>query len=378
MQKNLLETIGVFYECVGEEFDYQTAAAAYSAQADDTGISLSEIQPLTGRFRIRGYKNLSIDALNGWAPSKVKCPQLAKLKRALIAIPALTPVMRRAFVSDADWRSSETFARVAGPWGYHADGSSIISKGVLNVLTCGFARNPDQTEISAETLADMAVMNKHLKKALSMQQRISRVEQTLIETRNVLDIIDFGVVLYGDNGRILYANASATRIFADDDGLSATSSDIYAESGKANLAVSKLLNNVCRSELAMGMRSGGMTHVPRKSGRRPYILTAAPMVANAMDNSQASAVIFIFDPDKRPTTAAKILKKSYQLTQVEAELAVALMNGQKLDEIASERDVSYNTMKSHLHAVFSKTNTNRQVDLVSLLLRSATGFDLRG
>lgn len=53
------------------------------------------------------------------------------------------------------------------------------------------------------------------------------------------------------------------------------------------------------------------------------------------------------------------------------------MHGESLDEVARKRDVSYDTMKTHLHSIFSKTNTNRQVDLVSLLVRSIAGFKLR-
>jgi len=47
-----------------------------------------------------------------------------------------------------------------------------------------------------------------------------------------------------------------------------------------------------------------------------------------------------------------------------------LANGLTLDEAATELDVSRNTVKSHLSAVFAKTGVNRQTQLVQLILKS--------
>ncbi len=68
---------------------------------------------------------------------------------------------------------------------------------------------------------------------------------------------------------------------------------------------------------------------------------------------------------------------SYGLTQSEAEIAHALVLGGTLDEVAVTRGISRNTAKSHLHSIFAKTSTNRQSELVSLLLRSVAGINLR-
>ena len=42
-----------------------------------------------------------------------------------------------------------------------------------------------------------------------------------------------------------------------------------------------------------------------------------------------------------------------------------------LDEIASTRHQSVGTLRKHLAAIFEKTRTNRQAELVALLVRMA-------
>ena len=58
----------------------------------------------------------------------------------------------------------------------------------------------------------------------------------------------------------------------------------------------------------------------------------------------------------------------FELT--EALLARDLAGGQSLREIAAQRGISYDTARSHLRAIMSKTAIHRQTDLVALLRAS--------
>lgn len=377
MQKKLLGAIDVFYDCVGDTFDYGTALKSYSAMAEDSAVALSEIRPLTGKVIVRGSHKIPAEALNGWQPAREKCPQREVLRKALSSIPIHVPVMRRTFVSDEDWQGSLTCKRVAEPWGFHGDGTSLLTKGILKVITCGFARTPEQEEMRADTLVTMAFMNNHLSRAISMQNRISQVEQMLLQSRNVLDLIEFGVVLYGPDKKPVFVNASAQKMFDDEDGMKLNTSGIVLYDSRIQQEFSQLLINTYCIDKALSARSGGMISIPRSSGRTPYTLTIVPMQNSLVGDETVSAVAFIFDPLKKQTTTLKVIAENYGLTRTEAKLAYSLMQGETLEGAAQKRDVSYNTMKTHLHSIFSKTNTNRQVDLVSLLLRSVTGVKLK-
>jgi DNA-binding CsgD family transcriptional regulator len=61
------------------------------------------------------------------------------------------------------------------------------------------------------------------------------------------------------------------------------------------------------------------------------------------------------------------LQQMFGLTSAEVQLAMRLATGQTPLEIARQNKVSRTTIRSHLAALFSKTETNRQSELVALL-----------
>ena len=57
------------------------------------------------------------------------------------------------------------------------------------------------------------------------------------------------------------------------------------------------------------------------------------------------------------------------MTQSECQVASLLIQGKSLMQIANELAVSRTTVAFHLRHIFQKTRTNRQAELVSLLLQ---------
>ena len=62
-----------------------------------------------------------------------------------------------------------------------------------------------------------------------------------------------------------------------------------------------------------------------------------------------------------------LLSTVFGLTPAEAKLASMLARGLLLDQIAHNLSVSKDTARNQLHAVFAKTNTHRQSELVAVL-----------
>ncbi|MFC5386197.1 response regulator [Aquamicrobium segne] len=63
------------------------------------------------------------------------------------------------------------------------------------------------------------------------------------------------------------------------------------------------------------------------------------------------------------------LSTSYGLTPAEARIAVALLEGRQLAQIATDFEISRTTVAFHMRNIFQKTRTSRQAELVALLLR---------
>lgn len=377
MTSQVLDAVEAFYSCMGETYNYQKALKSYSAAAEDTAVAYTAFHPITRKVTVYGAHNFDLAALEGWRPNKVKCEAMERMIKAASTIPVCVPIMRRTVVPDNMWELSNTFERVSKPWGYHDDGSSILSKNILKITTCGFARLPGQSGLSTNALASMAYMNKHLVRATTLHNRISKTEEMLLQSNTILDLVEFGIVMFGTDRKVKFSNAAATRILDENDGISCNSNEIRIEALKADERFQALLEAMCDPVVPRGDRLGGMLSIRRRSLLSSYVISLVPVLETSQFDERIAAVLFISDPRQRQTTAIALLSKTYGFTAAEAELAVSLIHGQSLNAIAERRGVSYNTVKTHLHSVFSKTHTKRQAELTSLLLSSMAGVNIK-
>jgi len=376
MSDQLLHAIETIYECIGDDFDHDRALKIYSETTDDTGMMISDIRPILGGFRNWHVCNIPDEAVAALV-SKHNSAESNPLFRDIALLPNHTPVLRRVYMPDEVFRKTAQYRNTFAPWGLHSDGVALFKKGLIKVTLCGFCRRPDQPEITPELLGLMAILNNHYIRAMNLQSRLDRLEQALIQSSNMLDLINFGVVLYDRSGNPVFANCAAQRIFDDKDGLVLDKTGVKALNLEANQTLQNLMAAVYHPKMPLSAKSGGIVKIPRKSRGRPYSAMLVPLCAKKVSGADEAAVaIFLFDPNLRKTSAIDLFVSSYELSRSEAVLAHHLAMGGSLEEAAEMRGVSRNTVKSQLHSIFAKTNTNRQAELVSLLLHSVAGLNL--
>jgi DNA-binding CsgD family transcriptional regulator len=92
-------------------------------------------------------------------------------------------------------------------------------------------------------------------------------------------------------------------------------------------------------------------------------------VALAAAHQTPAALILITDLDRRPEVLGRRLVELFGLTAAEACLAVALVAGKRLEDIAEERGVRMPTLRTQMRGVLDKTGTDRQADLMRLIVR---------
>jgi DNA-binding CsgD family transcriptional regulator len=113
--------------------------------------------------------------------------------------------------------------------------------------------------------------------------------------------------------------------------------------------------------------------VSRPSQRRAFCIVVKPLngAARASGGSHPEVAVFVIDPDRRRKADFGVLQNLYGFTPAEARIAGELMQGESVEEAASDLDVSLNTARTHVRHLFEKTDTHSHRELVRLLLCSS-------
>ena len=373
---DILPAIETIYDCIGDRFDHQRAVEALSEATFGTGINLLEITD--GPFVFRHVAACNVP--EGSIAATVEQRWDARTHSFLKSLPAIrerTPILRRTFVSDEAHYASALYKKTSAPWGLHSDGTAVVGQMANSgKLIYRFVRHPGQEDIDHEILSRLAVLNRHLWRAINLQNRINGLDQALARSNSVFDLMDFGLVLFRADNAVSFCNRAARRMIEEEDGIAIERNGLLLGDRAAQRALSEIFKAEETRLLPISTRTGGL-RLPRPSGKRPYTLLVTPVPAHAAEQlAGVNMVVFIFDPEDKAVNAVKLFVSAYDLTPAEATLAHELARGTTLDEYAAQRGVTRNTAKWHLQSIFEKTETSRQTELVSLLLRSVAGLNL--
>lgn len=214
----------------------------------------------------------------------------------------------------------------------------------------------------------------HLRRALQIRQRLAL---PAIEKQAAFDAVErtgIATLVVGRDGQIIHANREAEALLHAADAIRA----IGRRLATAQRSVSERLASLIREAVDMaaqrGGTAGGAIAIPRDD-RLPVTVLVAPFrpAQNGLGASAPAAILFIRDPEQPPLPSLT-LKEIFGFTPAEAAIASALADGKTVEDIATSYGVSLNTVRTHLKTVFAKTGTNRQVQLVALLLRSVAAI----
>jgi DNA-binding CsgD family transcriptional regulator len=172
-------------------------------------------------------------------------------------------------------------------------------------------------------------------------------------------------VLIDRQGRVIRPNALAERMLTGE--VCIRDRRIVATNSSATAALDRALQMMIFDRNAGGL--GEPILLPR-TGRGP--LLAYPgrlpaMMANPLADCQA--IVVLVDPDQRGSPQCSNLRSIFKLTEAEARLAVCLASGESIEIAAEELSISPLTARTQLKAIFAKTDTHRQSELVALLSR---------
>jgi DNA-binding CsgD family transcriptional regulator len=110
---------------------------------------------------------------------------------------------------------------------------------------------------------------------------------------------------------------------------------------------------------------GAIVRVQRRNGAQPYVVRLLGA------GGGATRLLLIVDPDDAPHAAGDIWRAMFDLTECELLIAEGLVSGRRINDIALQRGVSVETVRSQTKRLFERLNVTSQTQAAVLLSRAA-------
>ncbi len=262
-----------------------------------------------------------------------------------------------AVISLKDVKRTEFYNDFGKRYGVVHSAAAILQRDRTRVTYLSLNRGEDRKRFRRRELGLVRELYPHLNRALTVSQQLEFRHQWLEGWEACAQAM---VML--KEGRVVEANPMALQIFEQKNGL--------CRVGERLEVAAPFQQRFARLLEAGRMRPSGPLQVPRAGGRAPLALWCAPWRTPAIGLTGRLAVLLIREPDAVPSERLVALCQSFGLTTAETRLTQALSNGDSLSDVAERLGISRHTAKAQLDAVFRKTNTGRQTELLVRLWRA--------
>jgi DNA-binding CsgD family transcriptional regulator len=192
----------------------------------------------------------------------------------------------------------------------------------------------------------------------------------LLET---LDLIDLAIMLIDRVGRVFYANRAARDVLGEGDVVRLCHGRLATVSAKTSSSLHAALAGIARSGETRP-RHGVVVPLTDMEGTvraASWVLPLTGRRSVAYDAAGAGcAAVVIRQIAPASHVSSEFFTRCYGVTHAEKRLLETLAEGMTVAEAGQALKVSLNTVKSHLKSLFAKTGTNRQAELMRLVLNT--------
>jgi DNA-binding CsgD family transcriptional regulator len=213
----------------------------------------------------------------------------------------------------------------------------------------------------------------HLRRALQIRQRLGEPHIERDAGLEGLQRTGTAILVVGEGDRLLYANAQAEALLRSGETVRVIHGRLATSSRPTSDRLAALISGAIATAMDREGASGGGAVALHRKDRLPLTILVAPFrpvqKRGAMGAPVPAAILFVRDPELANPSIA-VLQDLFGFTPAEACLASALAQGRTIEDFLASHHVTLNTVRTQLKAIFAKTRTRRQAELVSLILRS--------
>lgn len=269
------------------------------------------------------------------------------------------------------WLDSDFYREYLKPLDIrHLLGADIYTKEGIE-CRLRVTRGVDARPFNGEDKAVVRFLLPHLKRSIRLHARLDQLESERQLFAGTVNRMLLGIINFDESGNLLETNQEAKRILAEKDGLTLSGNNLVLHSATEGRELQRMIKQALTPTTEPSVVEA--LAVTRPSGRSKLgvLVKAIPMGPWSESRRRPAVAVFVRDPDANSVQPShEMVRRLFELTRMEATLALLLAEGFTLDEAAEKMNVRRNTARTHLRSIFCKTGVTRQTMLVRLLLNS--------
>ena len=234
----------------------------------------------------------------------------------------------------------------------------------------GFHRSSAMGGFDAASMRDARRLAQMIDAAFRVRQRIADLNSELARHRVLLDRLPWAIFAVSEDAGVRYANKQGEEILRRGDALKLVFGRLSSNDDAVTASIRSIVRQAYTAKAAEYLNA--IRSVERiRTSVGDYLITIAPLQAAATPAIPAIArevIVIVSDPVLSARREVEALRGAFGLTVTEARVARLLATGMRPEQVAAELGIRVQTVKTHLRAIFEKTGTSRQSELVRTIL----------
>jgi DNA-binding CsgD family transcriptional regulator len=292
----------------------------------------------------------------GWHTKDMRAargvPRILNGERVVIDQDLVSPDEMRAaafynemvFAAGLHWFAAVGFQAGSSPW------------------ALSIQRTAEQGPFEQRDKEILGPLSQRLTEAATLSTAVGRI--ALSATTNALNMVRRPAIAIDRFGIVLDANGATDAIFNDD--LYIRNGRLYLRDRLSASMLDRFLQCLASTSDYDAVQFGPI--VVRRETGRPVLIQVLPVPPAAKTPFVRARALLTFTPlGSKPEPDPTVLAAVFGLTPAEARLASIIATGANPQQAARQLHLSRETVRNQLKAIFARTSTHRQSELVALL-----------
>jgi len=260
---------------------------------------------------------------------------------------------------------TEYYLNVLKPMNTHYVLAGILCRDGIHESAFIVNRSKEQLPYSTEDKNLIKLLIPHLSRAVQIFKTLELYKNYANISKSILDQSDKAIVVCDENAKVILSNSFANSKLADIEQVYFANDILKLSNAVYNKQLHQYIKH-CSSLSFNQISSQETIIIDDFIDGENILLTVSPLNNhNKMNNIDVPCCMVTISFQK--VLNWSLVEREFSLTNKELQLLKAIYSKKKLNELTSVFEVTYNTLRTHLQAIFKKTFVNSQTELMMKL-----------